>query len=327
MSPSLKIIFRIVFITTMMITNTGIAQDTYGLFAAFNRYNSGSQAAMGTSLLSSGSATVIFLNPAGMQFLESSQLAFTYLKLEPNLDQRHMSYAATYRFGKSFSLGMGGVTYLVDDIEGYNVDAEYTGMMDLNENLYVFSLATSIISPFHIGVNIRVANQSIHGDKPVEGTAYALDYGFVYQQNDWFLLSMSTQSPFKMNDGERSLPRLRSSIELDLPFFKKSQGAALQLSLSTQTEFGHWTTGVLGTHLQYPFTKSIVGYANIRTPSILLIENEIIDSDLGYYTQERWGVSGGIQLVVMNNFKLKLEMTYLNEKYFNQQITTIELMR
>jgi long-subunit fatty acid transport protein len=327
MSTRLKIIVRTIIVTILIVTNTGIAQDTYGLFAAFNRYNSGSQAAMGTSLLSSGSSTVIFLNPAGMQFLETSQIAFTYLKLEPSLDQRHMSYAATYRFGKSFSLGLGGVTYLVDDIEGYNVNAEYTGTMDLNENLYVLSFATSIISPFHIGLNIRAANQSIHGDDPVDGTAYALDYGFVYQQNDWFLLSMSTQSPFKMNEGERSLPRLRTSIELDLPFFKKSQGAALQLSLSTQTEYGHWTTGVLGTHLQYPFTKSIIGYANVRTPSVLLIENKTIDTDLGYYTLEQWGVSGGIQLAIMNNFMLKLEMTYLNEKYFNQQITTIELMR
>jgi len=327
MSLRLRKIVLILVILSLTMMSTVHAEDTYGLFAAFNRYNSGSQAAMGTSLLASGSSTILFLNPAGMQFLESTQIAFTYLKLKPTLDQRHMSYAATYRFGESFSVGVGGVTYLVDDIEGYDTDAQFTGMLNLSENLYILGFATSIISPFHIGVNIRAANQSISGDEPMDNMAYAMDYGFVFQQNDWFLLSMSTQSAFKMNEGERSLPRLRSSIELDLPFIKKAQGAAFQLSLNTQTEYGHWTTGVIGTHLQYPFTKSIFAYANVRTPSLLLFENEISESELGYYTQERWGVSGGIQMGVMNNFKLKLEITYLNEKYFDQQITTLELMR
>jgi len=308
-------------------TGVGLSQDTYGLFAAFNRYNSSSQAAMGTGLLSSGSSTVLFLNPAGMQFLETTQVAFTYLKLKPDLDQQHMSYALTYRFGEDFSLGLGGVTYLVGEIEGYDEEARFTNMIDLNENLFVLSLATSVISPFHVGINIRGANQSISSIEPVMGMAYAMDYGFIYQQNEWFLLSMSTQSPFKMNRGERSLPRFRSSIEFDLPFFKKGKGAAFQISLNTQTEYGHWTTGVVGTHLQYPFTETFTTYLNVRSPSIVLFENDQQNPELEYYTLERWGISGGVQLGLMNDLKLKLELTYLNEKYFEQQITTIELIR
>jgi|APSaa5957512622_1039677.scaffolds.fasta_scaffold47356_2 hypothetical protein len=322
-----KNIFQVIFFVIYCSLNSQAnSQDTHGLFSAFNRFTSGSQAAVGTSLLSSGSATVLFLNPAGMQFLERSQIAFTYLRLKPDLDQKHMSYAITYRFGDEFSLGLGGISYLVDNIEGYNQDAQYTGSIDLNESLFALSMASSILSPFQVGLNVKTAKQTISTTEPVNDRTYAFDYGFVYRQYDWFLVSVSTQSAFMMNDGERSLPRLRSSVELDLPFFHKSKGAALQLSMNTQTEFGHWTTGVIGTHLRYPFSEAMAGYINVRTPSVLILENEPIDTDLGYQTLERWGVCGGIKILMRNDFILKLEMTYLNEKYFDQQISTLEII-
>jgi len=307
----------------------GAAQNTSGLFAGFNRYSSSGQAAMGTSLLSSGSAMIIFLNPAGMQFLHKGQLAFTHLKLDPNLDQKYFAYAITKGIGDAFSVGIGGMSYSVQRIERYDRDAQYLGDVRLDENLYLVSLSTGSVRPFHIGASVRYAVQNIPLPDTLkwEEHAFAADYGFVYSQYDWLLLSVSSQTAFRTNDGERSLPRLRSSLEFDLPFFSKNSGAAWQMAISTQTEYGHWTTGSVGMHVRYPFHDKVTVYLNSRTPAFVLIKKDEFDTNLGYFPMEEWGLSCGIIMNSLGAFKLKFEFSYITEKYFNQQISTIELMR
>jgi hypothetical protein len=59
------------FVLLIAVSHVSVSGQTatHGLFAAFNRYANASQAALGVSLLSSGSASVLLLNPAGMQYL------------------------------------------------------------------------------------------------------------------------------------------------------------------------------------------------------------------------------------------------------------------
>ncbi len=321
----------IVFVIILFITSgnyeSAVAQQTSGLFASFNRYTSASQASLGSSLLSMGSAAVIFVNPAGMQYLENTQLSFTYLKLEPKLDQNFMTYAITKRFGEKFSMGIGGISYSVNNIEGYNSIAEFTEMHSLSEWLAIVSFSTSVVRPFSIGLNLKTASIDISGDLGLNEVAYAVDFGFTYQQSNWFLLSMSTQSPFLLNDDERSLPRLRSSIEIDLPFPKRNQGSALQVTTSTQTEFGHWSTGFVGIHAKYPVAKNIMIYANGRTPAFLLLTSAVTDDSQNFEPMESWGIGCGIIISMGLDFNLKLETAYLAEKYFNQLVSTIELIK
>lgn len=322
-----KITIIRIILSVLGITALAQEQGPVGAFASFNRYASASQASLGTSLLSTGSATVQFLNPAGMQLLEENQLSFTYLRLKPNLDQDFMSYAATRRLGEKFSVGVGGMTYHVGEIEGYNEQAEFTDYYSLAEWLVNVSLSTDMIQPFSVGINLKAASLSIKGGEGgLEDMAYGLDYGFIYRHSDIFLIGVSTQSLLTVNDGERSLPRLRTSFEADIPIFKSKPAAAFHICGSTQSEFNHWTTGFLGLHLKYPITKAAIPFINARTPAFLLLSNDPDDNTSRFSAMEEWGLGTGILVELNSGFKLKLEVAYLDEKYFDQTITTMEFL-
>jgi len=311
----------------VMVSADCAGQDkTSGLFAAFNRHASASQAALGASLLSSGSAAVIFFNPAGMQYLENTQASFTYLKLNPDLDQKFMTFALSKHLGSNFSIGLGGMSHSVGGIEGYNSSAEFTQMYKVNEWLGMLALSTDMIAPFGIGVNIKAASLKIAGSEGISATGFGFDYGIVYQQSQWFLISVSAQSAFKLNENEMSLPRIRSSMEFDIPFFWENRGGTFQLAATTQTEYGHWTTGFLGLHSSFPIVSGIKGYLNGRTPGQLLLTNSGTLAEQEFEPPDKWGIGGGITIDIGMDVKMKMEIAYLDEKYFDQLITTIEFI-
>lgn len=296
-----------------------------GLFAAFHRAPDAITTGLGNGVLTSHSATLMFVNPAGLSYLEGSRLTLNYLNLTPSLDQRMVMFALSQHLGSTTNIGVGGMNYEVNAIPGYNREAVYTGDWAVNEWIASLVISTSAFEPFSVGVSIMLGSQTINSDavgvaQEQAQLAWGGTYGIVYRPAKWFAVSSAVESNMLLNQTEINFPHMRHAMEAIIPYWRSKPAAILALIASADTEINHWSSATAGVKLDFPISAGLTA-ALFGKSAPVLVKSSATDFQLSGKAAYGCGL-----MTQLSGLSFNFQLAFQPDEYFNTLYFTVDII-
>lgn len=164
----------------MLIANSLSAQNTYEFLRL--DYSPRAAALAGSFVASNDDPNVVFYNPAGINFLQSSPISFSFLKYLMDINSASLTYSREFENIGRFSAAVQYINY--GNFTEATSDGIKTGEFSAGDAAFLIGYGNELGENFYYGVNAKFIYSSIASHS---STGYAFDLGlhYAFPESNW----------------------------------------------------------------------------------------------------------------------------------------------
>jgi hypothetical protein len=249
----------------------------------------------GSSVAVPDHGSILTANPAGIAMLKGQGVGASYRFL--SLNRRHSTISYTYGLASGAGFGLGWVSAGVGDIEGRDLNGQRTGIIDDNENAFLFAFSKGAGQRVAIGLTLTYLNQQL-GKASAKG--FGLDLGVIGKPSKMWVVGATAHNLRAKLSWQTPIEDRSSQTRDELPV-RWVLGVAYMVKDALFSGEGEWTGD---------------GETVFRTGVLLkVIPAFTVMAGIGWYTEEDGRISPTFGCAVRQprNGDFELRYAYSND--------------